>query len=223
MRIDPGMSALAMCLLGVSLLFPPAALAGAGQAAPVEASAPAAPRVVLVSRPSFAPIIEALRATGRNRLYAVAIVRYDAAGTVQAVRLDPGTGVQAVDDAIVAWCKAAILTSGAAGEGRLPFDLSVDDSLAASVAELPEIRTEHFVERPPMKDLIRTFVETGRRGGSLELGLEYSADGAITHVEVLRSSGNATLDQAAVDWTRRARLRAGDAGRGRLPFKFGLQ
>lgn len=222
MRIDPGMSALVVGLLGVSFLIPPTALANTGQAAPAETSAPAEPRVVLVSRPSFAPIAEALQATGRSRLHAVAIVRYDAAGVVQAVRLDPGTGEQAVDDAILAWCKAATLTPGSAGEGRLPFDLGVD-SPAASIAELPEIRTEHFVERPPMKDLIRTFVETGRRGGSLELGLEYSADGAITHVEVLRSSGNATLDQAAVDWTRRARLRAGDAGRGRLPFKFGLQ
>jgi TonB family protein len=223
LRIDPGTYALAMGLLGVSLLFPSAVLAGPGQAAPAETSAPAEHRVRLVSRPSFVPIADALQATGRTRVHAVAIVRYDAAGVIQAVRLDPGTGAQAVDDAIVAWCKAATLTPGAAGEGRLPFDLSVDDSPAASVAELPEIRTEHFVERPPMKDLIRTFVETGRRGGSLELGLEYAADGVITHVEVIRSSGNATLDQAAVDWTKRARLRAGDAGRGRLPFKFGLQ
>lgn len=223
MRIDPRMSVFAMGLLGVSLLFPSIAFAVAGQAAPAETSAPAVPRVELVSHPSFAPIIEALRTTGRTRLYAVAVVSYDAAGAVQAVRLDPGTGVQAVDDAIVTWCKAAILTPGAAGEGRLPFDLSVDDSPAASVAELPEILTEHFVERPPMKDLIRTFVETGRRGGSLELGLEYSANGVITHVEVIRSSGNATLDRAAVDWTKRTRLRAGSAGRGRLPFKFGLQ
>jgi TonB family protein len=217
------MPALVTGMLSVCLLLVPAASAHAVQDDPAATGTSTAPRASLIARPSFAPIVDALRASGSNDLQAVAVVTYDAAGVVQAVRLDPGTGVQAVDDAIVAWCKAAILTPGAAGEGRLPFDLSVDDSPAASVAELPEIRTEHFVERPPMKDLIRTFVETGRRGGSLELGLEYSADGAITHVEVLRSSGNAMLDQAAIDWTRRARLRAGDAGRGRLPFKFGLQ
>lgn len=223
MRINPGVRALVAGLLGVSLLLPLVAFADGMQGGPAETKVLAAPRATLASRPSFAPIAEALRATGRSDLQAVAIVSYDASGVVQAVRLDPGTGEQVVDDAIIAWCKAARLTPGVAGEGRLPFDLSADASLAASHAELPEIRTEHFVERPPMKDLIRTFVETGRTRGSLELGLEYSADGLITHVEVIRSSGNATLDLAAVDWTKRARLRAGNAGRGRLPFNFGLQ
>lgn len=223
LRIDSSMPVLAKAGLCLSILFASFVSASDVRMDATATAVPAPPRAMIVARPGFAPIQEAFEKSGARNLKAVAIVAYDANGVVQSVRLDPATGLQAVDDAIIAWCKAAILTPGAAGEGRLPFDLAVEDSPAASVAELPEIRTEHFVERPPMKDLIRTFVETGRRGGSLELGLEHSADGVVTHVEVLHSSGNATLDQAAVDWTKRARLRAGDAGRGRLPFKFGLQ
>ncbi|MBX3714178.1 MAG: TonB family protein [Lysobacter sp.] len=214
------MSALVTGMLSVLVSLAPTASVRAAQ------DDPAATRpgpLSLVARPSFAPLIEALRQADKTELRAVAVVTYDAAGVVHAVRLDPGTGVQAVDDAILSWCKAMRLTPGTAGEGRVPFDLVIDDSLATSLAELPEIRAEDFVDRPPMKDLTHTFVKTGRRSASLEVAVEYSADGTVTHAEVIRSSGNAVLDKAAIEWARHVRLRPGTAGRGRLPFTFGLK
>ena len=223
MRIDPWMSALVTGMLSVFVLLAPTVSARAAQDDPAATSRPGAPPLSVVARPSFTPIVEALRKADKTGLRAVAVVTYDAAGVVQTVRLDPGTGVQAVDDAILSWCKAMRLTPGTAGEGRVPFNLAVEDSLAASLAELPEIRAEDFVDRPPMKDLTHTFVKTGRRSASLEVAVEYSADGAVTHAEVIRSSGNVVLDKAAIEWTGRVRLRPGTAGRGRLPFTFGLQ
>lgn len=58
----------------------------------------------------------------------------------------------------------------------------------------------------------------------LVLKLDYSGEGAITAVEVKRSTGFAALDTAGIAWAKRLKIcvRDSEPGRGMLPLVFGF-
>lgn len=176
----------------------------------------------LYFKPSFNAIEDALNASGRPWLYAVAILTYDAMGNVKTVRLEGSTGVEAVDEAILDWCRAARLTRGAAGEGRLPFNLSAEEfqkHLRDTTPEITEAPFSGFTE-----PLDTGVIEEHMRQHCIdrlqaEVKVLVLEDGAITDVTFLRSTRDRQLDRAIIALVRAARVKtSGQTSYARVPF-----
>ena len=176
----------------------------------------------LYSMPSFNAIEDALNASGRPRLYAVAVLTYDAMGNVKAVRLERSTGVQTVDQAILDWCMAARLTRGAAGEGRLPFNLSVEEFQKHSRDTTPKITDAPFSGFTEPLDT--SVIEEHMRQNCIdrlqaEVKVLVLEDGTIADVTFLRSTRDRQLDREIIALVRAARVNAsGQTFYARVPF-----
>lgn len=176
----------------------------------------------LYSMPSFNAIEDALNASGHPRLYVVAVLTYDAMGNVKVVRLEGSTGVQAVDEAILDWCRAARLTRGAAGEGRLPFNLSAEDfqkhyrDMTPMITEAPFSGFTAPLDTGVIEEHMRLNCIDRLQAEVKVLVLE---DGTITDVTLLRSTLDRQLDREIIALVRAARVKAsGQTSYARVPF-----
>lgn len=176
----------------------------------------------LYSKPSFNAIEDALNASGRPRLYAVAVLTYDAMGNVKAVRLERSTGVQAVDEAILGWCKAARLTRGAAGEGWLPFNLSVEEFQKHFRDTTPKITDAPFSGFTEPLDT--GVIEEHMRQNCIdrlqaEVKVLVLEDGTIADITFLHSTRDRQLDREIIALVRAARVKtSGQTSYARVPF-----
>lgn len=185
----------------------------------------ASDRPSLVSRPPLDGVAAAFSASGKRAVRALLVIDYDDKGVPTRVRLDPASGVDALDQAILAWGRAARLTPGEAGTGRLPFDLKLDDEEGGipqgkDPTTFPEIKSEQFAVKPSLEPIHRAVAAAGFDDANAVLVLAYDAAGRVTEVQMVRSSGSIAVDATIIDWTKHLLLKPGAAGYGRLPFSF---
>ncbi len=114
-------------LLTLALVGVASAQDASVQPQPAEAAQPVAQtRVSLTVTPSMAPVTQAISASGMSDAKAVLVLDYDADGVPVNLALDPASGNEELDRAILAWGREARVTPGKGGTGRLPFNLMVD-------------------------------------------------------------------------------------------------
>lgn len=203
-----------LCAQTVPPPSPPSAPSGEAEARPG-----------LVVRPSVAPIADAFNASGLAQARPVLTLTYDAQGVVTDAALKTPSGNDALDKAILAWGRAARVAPGKAGSGSLPFDLVNEAPAPASPIDadpktLPEIAYAQIVSRPSMGAIQKAVADARVVKADAELLLAYDAEGRITGVKVLDSSGSLAIDAAIRDWASHLRLKTAAAGAGRLPFSF---
>ena len=112
-------------------------IAGASLQLPAHAqeSMPAAPQCVTdpaqvtdenCYKPPMSLLVPFFMHTGRRKISTSVHITYDGKGRVTAATLNQSTRDKKFDAAIVEWAKLMKLMPGAAGEGDLPLDFSVD-------------------------------------------------------------------------------------------------
>lgn len=166
----------------------------------------------LKTRPDIALIREAFDASGLAEANAVLVVDHDAEGVPTALRLEPGSGHEALDQAMLGWGRGLRYAPGAAGTARLPLRFSAP-------LPAPEIAFERILKHPPMRILQQAVVRHGR-SASFEVLIDYDAEGRVTAARLMRSSGDQAFDRTVLAWINAIRLRPGAAGTGRLPMSF---
>lgn len=212
------------CLLLVSApLWAQSPPAPSPSPAPAPAANESRPRLVV--RPSVAPVEEAFKASGLAQVRSVLVVTYDAEGVVTDVALQAPSGNAALDRAIVTWGRAVRLMPGKAGRGRLPFDLVNESLLPPALIDvnartLPEIQSAQIAFRPPLATIHDAVASAGIADAAAQLMLAYDADGRVTEVQVIDSSGSLAIDAAIRNWATHVRVKTTAAGAGRLPFSF---
>lgn len=194
-------------------------------APPASAIAQTESRPALVVRPSVAPVEEAFKASGLAQVRPVLTVTYDAQGVVTDAVLTTPSGNDALDQAILAWGRAVRLTPGKAGTGRLPFDLANENLLPPPPVDvdartLPEISDTQFISPPSLRAIQKAVADARVVKADAELLLTYDADGRVTGVQMLDSSGSLAIDAAIRAWASQLQLKTESAGAGRLPFHF---
>lgn len=182
-------------------------------------------RPALVVRPSLAPVAQAFNASGLAKARPVLVMTYDAQGVVTAAVLTTASGNDALDQAILVWGRAARVSPGKAGKGSLPFDLVNDEAVPATPIDvdartLPEIQSAQIAFRPPLSTVHDAVASAGIADATAQLMLAYDADGRVTEVQVIDSSGSLSIDAAIRNWATHVRLKTTAAGAGRLPFSF---
>jgi hypothetical protein len=104
----------------------------------------------------------------------------------------------------------------------LSFALSgvamVAGAQGARPVDLGEDLRANLVTKPSLDQVVRAFLRSGLDDVEITAILDYDEHGTIIAATLSASSGDVALDDAIVDWCKRARLGAGAAGRGRLPF-----
>lgn len=193
--------------------------------APPASPAQAEARPALVVRPSLAPVADAFNASGLAKARPVLALTYDAQGVVTDAVLTTASGNDALDQAVLAWGRAARVSPGKAGKGSLPFDLVNDEAVPATPIDvdartLPEIQSAQIAFRPPLSTVHDAVASAGIADATAQLMLAYDADGRVTEVQVIDSSGSLSIDAAIRNWATHVRLKTTTAGAGRLPFSF---
>ena len=116
---------LVLVVAGAVLQFP----------APAQESASATPQCVTdpaqvtdenCYKPPMSQLLPFLMRVGRHQITTSVHIAYDEKGYVTSATLNRSTRDKAFDAAIVEWAKLMKLMPGAAGEGDLPLDFSVD-------------------------------------------------------------------------------------------------
>lgn len=176
-------------------------------------------RVSLLWRPSLEPVHAAFKASGLRVAEPVLLITYDADGRPTNIDVVKSSRHRDLDRAIVEWAKQVRLATKVAGSGRIPFSL-INESLTEDVAPTPEIRVAELAFKPPLKPVLQSFASTHFSEAFAEVHVDYAADGGVTAVRLVDSSGSASLDKAVVAWTKRIKLKPGNPGMGRLPFVF---
>jgi len=179
----------------------------------------------LVSHAPLDAVEKAFAASGMPSAHPKLAVDYDDKGVPTRLRLEPGSGNDALDQAILEWGRALRLSPGKAGTGRLPFDLKVEEDegsipLGKDPATFAEIKSEQFAVKPSLEPVHRAVAAAGFDDANAVLALAYDAAGRVTDVQMLRSSGSIAVDAAIIDWTKHLLFKPGTAGYGRLPFSF---
>jgi len=174
------------------------------------------PRPVLVSRPSYEPVQEALRASRIERVRVGLVVAYDAKGVPIDLSLDPPSGNAEVDLAIIEWGRKARLKPGKAGSGRILFELMNDEYISPAPidGDTAKIPAERFALRPPTQPVAQALSDAGLPKTLFEFIVFYSAEGAVIDVTLTRASGQTEVDRAASQWARGLRFKPGAAGAG---------
>lgn len=194
------------------------------QAVPPPPPPPASPdagdiRVSILSRPSLEPVQAAFKASGLRVAEPVLLITYDADGRPTDIDVVKSTRHRDLDRAIVEWAKQVRLATTSAGRGRIPFSF-INELLTENVAPIPEIRVAELAFKPPLKPVLQSFASTDFSEAFAEVHVDYAADGSVTDLRLVASSGSASLDKAVVAWSKRIKLKPGTAGMGRLPFVF---
>ena len=118
-------ASLVLVVAGAVLQFP----------APAQESASATPQCVTdpaqvtdetCYKPPISQLLPFLMRVGRHQITTSGHIAYDEKGYVTSATLNRSTRDKAFDAAIVEWAKLMKLMPGAAGEGDLPLDFSVD-------------------------------------------------------------------------------------------------
>lgn len=181
------------------------------------------PSALLQQRPDTSSLMAAYGQSGLSEVSAVARIGFDEKGVVRSAKLDPATGVRALDDAILDWARKARFRSGTAGTVVLPFRFGPEMGGPGDAREIPIIDVIRLQFRPSMAPIINAVMAANLDRMDAEVEIDYDEQGVVTAVRLIESSGRTRLDKAILDWARQARLGAGAAGTGRLPFKFDLK
>jgi hypothetical protein len=181
-------------------------------------------RVSMLSPPSIDPVQQAFFASGMKSAKPVLAIDYDAEGVPLKLALDPASGNETLDQAILAWGRQLRLTPGKAGTGRVPFDFSAESDEAspspnASGKTEVDLR-QRIVKTPSMQSLQQAFSGTNLSHVSTELLIDYDAEGNVVGVRLSSPTKSGALDKALLQWGKQLRLMPGAAGSGRLPIKI---
>ena len=107
-------------------------------------------------------------------------------------------------------------TSGATG--AIQSDDDGGGLLAPSVAHIPIIQVKNMAKRPSLVPVFKAVAYSNMSEAHAELLVEYNMQGDITDVEFLKSTRNASINKAILEWVKKVKLVPGEAGKGRLLF-----
>lgn len=181
----------------------------------------------MLSPPSIDPVQQAFFASGMKSAKPVLAIDYDAEGVPLKLALEPASGNETLDQAILAWGRQLRLTPGKPGTGRVPFDFSSESddsspSLHATGNADADLR-QRIVKAPSLMSMMRTFTDTNLSDVSTELLIDYDAEGNVVDVRLAAPTRSGALDKALLQWGKQLKLMPGAAGSGRLPFKIKLK
>jgi outer membrane biosynthesis protein TonB len=186
---------------------------------PPASSADSDARVSILSKPSLEPVQAAFRASGLRAAEPVLLISYDADGWPTDVGVVRSSRNRDLDRAIIEWAKQIRIATKEAGSGRIPFTF-IDDSLPEDPASIPEIKVAELAFKPSLNTVLRDFASTRLSEAFAEVHVDYDSAGKVTATRLAVPSGNGSLDNAILAWTKRIKLKPGVAGTGRLPFEF---
>jgi TonB family protein len=173
------------------------------------------PRAVAVRapRPEYPYAARARYITGSG----VAVMRVDrATGKVTSCHMAQSTGSHILDRAAVSAFSQWHFKPGTVKEVRIPITFTVGG----------QVFTEYRVKEKPVDDTLAAFLGKGtvlkgqfpayprsvpwtEKQGSGVYELHVGRDGAVSHVKILKRSGDDVFDRTAVDTLRKWRLRRG--------------
>lgn len=180
-------------------------------------------RSSMVSRPSLESVQRVFEASGMKVSNPVLVLGYDDAGVPVEVMLDPLSGNELLDQAILEWGRQVRFAPGKAGIKRLPFDLiggGTEKTENPPDIHSPEIAAADLVRVPPMHPIGQVMSSQKIYFASVQLLIEYDANGKVSSARLEQSTGNNALDSAFINWARRLKIKSGAAGKGRFPVEI---
>lgn len=196
----------------------------AEQTRPAASHVPSAQaRSSMVSRPPLEPVQLIFEASGMKSSNPVLVLEYDDAGVPVNVALEPASGNESLDQAILEWGRQVRMAPGKAGTKRLPFDLidgAAEKSENPSDIHFPEIAVTDLVRVPPMQPIGQAMSRQKIHFASVQLLIEYDASGKVFSARLEQSTGNDSLDSAFIDWAKRLKIKSGESGKGRFPLEI---
>ena len=75
-----------------------------------------------------------------------------------------------------------------------------------------------MAKRPSLVPVFKAVAYSNMSEAHAELLVEYNMQGDITDVEFLKSTRNASINKAILEWVKKVKLVPGEAGKGRLLF-----
>lgn len=180
-------------------------------------------RSSIVSRPPLESVQRVFEASGMKTSNPVLVLGYDDAGVPVNVTLDPVSGNELLDQAILEWGRQVRFVPGKAGTKRLPFDLmdgATEKSDNSANIQFPEIAAVDLVRVPPLQPVGQVMSSQKIYFASVQLLIEYDANGNVSSARLEQSTGNNALDNAFINWAKRLRIKSGAAGKGRFPLEI---
>lgn len=178
------------------------------------------------TKPYSLTVQQAFFASGMKSAKPVLRVDYDAQGIPVKLEVDPASGNEALDQAILAWGSQIRLPPGRAGKGRVPFDLSSESGEPPPTpygANIVQIDFDAPVLKAPSFDSVTwAFRKTNLTRVSTELLIDYNIEGDVVYARLTAPTMSGSLDKAMVKWAKRLKFKPGASGSWRLPVKFGL-
>lgn len=184
-------------------------------------------RVTLPSRSAGKTVEQVFFHSGMKSAKPVLVVDHDAEGVPVKLALDPPSGNEALDQAILAWGSQIRLTPGKIGTGRIPFDFSSEiDEASPSPYGTDSFRIDFqrlVLKAPSLTPLMNIFKRTNLSKVSTELLIDYDVEGDVVAASLSTTTNSGGLDKALLTWAKGLKFKPGVAGSWRLPIKLEIK